>query len=339
MLDQAGIIKDNTFNYGYLKEWCSSYGAALAREPAGGFCRISFPGPAGENPVFFWLPRLGGLEADSPLGVTWGQDTFYGPDAYLPGMLAVLLNAVAGAGRGVDIILSTGGQLPVGLDPLGMYYFLLPTDFQLCLAHKGEYEILVTVPGAGGWQFGRRGEYEGESLFIGALEEALAPKHPIYPVGPDALEAVRPFFLLGHRQAVLMSLVRGREGITLAYRLNSLPGDGHDEVTGHFKDALSKAGCPDAGLAVRRLHPGGRSRADQRDLDPVLQAFSRVTGLQPDVDWFMWPSPAGVLCHMGYKTAAFGPGRYLEYRAGAAFDRVAGERLGLILQVLLSAQV
>lgn len=337
MLDEARLIQDNGLNYNCLEDWCVSRGGRLDGSWAGGWIRISCPGDGGRTPFKFWLPRLGDRDAGGPLEAAWKQDAFTGPEAYLPGMLAVLLRSVAGEGLGTEIILSRGDTLPEGLDPLGMYYFLLPTDFQLALAHKGEFEVVVTLPGALGGRFGFQGAYEGENRFLNALEGALAPAHPIYPVGPEAPEIIRPFFLLGHRQAVLKSLTRDGDKLILVYRLNSLPGDGPDEVTGHFKAALTRAGRPDAGLAVRRVHAGGRSAATREDLDPLYRAYIRVSGLQPDIDWFMWPSPAGALCEMGYKTAAFGPGRYQDYRADASFDRAAGEKLGHILEALLAA--
>lgn len=338
MLDEARLIQDNGINCSYLGDWCAARGGSLEGSWAGGWVRISYPGAGGKTPFKFWLPRLGGRDPGGPLEANWRQDAFTGPEAYLPGMLAVLLRAAAGEGRGTEIILSQGDILPGGLDPLGMYYFLLPTDFQLALAHKGEFEAVITLPGALGGRFGFQGAYEGESRFANALEDALAPAHPIYPVGPGAPEMIRPFFLLGHRQAVLKSLTRNDDTLVLVYRVNSLPGDGPDEVTAHFKAALTGAGKPGAGLAVRRVHAGGRSAATREDLDSLYRAYIRVYGLPPDIDWFMWPSPAGALCGMGYKTAAFGPGRYQDCQAGASFDRAAGEKLGLILQALLAAE-
>lgn len=338
MLDRARLIHNGGIGYGYIKDWCESKGGCLTGGVDGEIHRISFPGAAGNTPFKFWLPRLGDLDRSQPLEAAWEGDAFTGPEAYLPGMLSVLLNSVAGAGRGVEIILSQGNHLPEGLDPLAVYYFLLPTDFQLALAHKGEFEAVITLPGALGGRFGFQGSYEEENRFIRTLEEALAPAHPIYPVGPEAPELIRPFFLLGHRQAVLKSLARENDMLVLVFRLNSLPGDGPAEVAGHFKAALAGAVRPDAGLTVRRVHAGGRSAVTRQELEPLFRAYITVSGLQPDIDWFMWPSPAGALCEKGYKTAAFGPGRYPEYLAGSSFGRPAGEKLGLILQALLAAE-
>lgn len=336
MLDRSLLIKDGEINYGYLLEWCALRGAKTAGDPAGGWQRILFTGPEAKKPLLFWLPRIFGPGAGQPLRAAWRQGCFAGPDAYLPGMLSVLLEVAAGAARGMEIIISLGDTLPGGLDPRGVYYFLAPTDFQLALAHKGEYQAVVSLSGARGGQFGRQGDYEEENSFFLALEKSLAPAHPIYPVGPEAPELVRPFFLLGHRQAVLKSLAREGEELVLTYRINTLPGDGPDEVTQYLKAALSAAGRPNAGLAVTRVHPGGRSAAGHRDLEPLYRAYSRVTGLQPDIDWFGWPSAAGALSGMGFKTAAFGPGRYPDYLAGSAFDPAGGEKLGQILRELLA---
>lgn len=333
-MDEARLIQNNSLNYGYLDEWCAARGGRLSLDTEG--ChRISISGPPGKRPCFFWLPRLNARSAGEPLRAIWRQDTFAGQDAYIPGMLAVLLKAAASAGRGVEIIFSLGDKISGRLDRQGMYYFLLPTDFQLALAHKGEYEIMVALPGAAGGHFGSQGAYEGENSFIRGLEDALAPSHPIYPVGPEAPEMIRPYFLLGHRQAVLKSLVRDGEGLKLIYRLNSLPGDREEDIAEHFKTALARVGRPDACLEAHMIHAGGRSAATQEDLADLYHAFTMLSGLQPDVDWFMCPSPAGLLCSQGYKTAAFGPGRYRDYLAGAPFDRAEGKKLSLILQGLL----
>lgn len=334
MQDGDVLIQEGRLNLAYLEEWCGSRGGLLIPDRRGSCHRISFAGP--EDKCSFWLPRLEGRGADRPIEATWTKDGFAGPEGWLPGMLSVLLTVAAEGKRGTEIIISLGETLPEGLDSRDTYYFLMPTGFQLVLAHKGEYEVTVELPGSAGGQFGQQVAYENESRFVRDLEDALAPVHPVYPVGPEAPALVRPSFLPGHRQAVLSSLVRNEKGLILAYRLNTFPGDGPDEVISHFRDALARAGRPDAGLEVRLVHAGGRSAAGPRDLEPLYRAYEAAMGAPPDVDWYTWPSPAGALCQKGYKTAAFGPGQYLDYLAGGVFDRSAGEKLELILRALMA---
>lgn len=334
MPDADKILPDGKLDYQYLRGWCRERGGSLAWSPEGG-CRVSFTDPAGRRPGFFWLTRIGGGGPGQPLKARRERNTFTGPEAYLPGMLSVLLEAAAGAGRGAEIILHLDGGIPAGADPLAVHYFLLPTDFKLVLAHKGEYEITVSLPGNGDC-FGCQEDYEGEGRFIKALEGALAPVHPIYPVGPGTSPRTRPIFLLGHRQAVLKSLIRNEEGLNLTYRLNTFPGDGPEEVAACFSAALSSTGRPEAGFSMRAVHQGGRSGAALEDLSALYAAYARVLDLPPDVEWFAWPSAAGQMSRMGYKTAAFGPGHYPDYLAGAGFDSAEGEKLGLLLRELLS---
>lgn len=335
MLDGAKLLQNGKFDYIYLDHWCTAHGGKLAQDQAKGYSLISFSAPPGLRPIYFWLPHPRRLESSRSLQAAWDGGAFTGKDAYLPGMLAILLQVVADAGGGAEIVFNLGESLPEHVDREAMHYFLVPTDFQLALAYKGEYLVSVMLPSLFGEDFGFQENYERENRFIRDLEETLAPAHSVYPVGPGAPAEVRPYFLLGHRQAIMKSLVRDPDRLVLSYRVNSFPEDGPAEIMAHFQAAVARAGYPDAVLETCQVYSGGRSPAMPQDLELVYSALSSVLGMPPDIDWYMWPLLAGELSMRGYKTAAFGPGCYRDYQSKGVFDQATGEKLCRVLEILL----
>jgi len=331
MVDHSRLVREGRLNSDYLREWCTRREGEASGDPARGFGRLALNASGGRAAVF-WLLRLGAGQPGRPWEARWQGDGFCGSEAYLPEMLAVLLACAAGTRRRVEINISGDGSVPGGIDPRAMHYFLLPTGFNLVLAHKGEYEAEVVLPRYAG---GQR-TYEEENSFLRRLEEILAPRHPIYPVGPEAPDWLRAVFLIGHRRTVLQSLVRTGAALVLTYVVESFPADGPAEVAAHLESALREAGRSDGVVTARCRRAGGRSGANIDDLGLLHRGYLRAFGRPPEVEWLEEPSLAGLFSRLGLQTAAFGPGTYRDGRYEASPDPEAGRQLATIIETLLA---